>query len=216
MKKRYLVLADGSIFPGEAFGADVSAIGEAVFTTGMCGYLETLTDPSYYGQIVLQTFPLIGNYGVIPEDFEGKCHVRGYVVREVCDTPSNFRFPRNAGRVSPGKRCSRHFRRGYPRNHKKTPRVRRDERVSHRRGPDGQAGPSGGTFLHRTRRGEECECGCGPGISRRGNGKVPCRSHGFRREEKHCPRALPPRLPCDGGSGKHLFGSGTGACPRTG
>ena len=91
MKKRYLVLADGSIFPGEAFGADVSAIGEAVFTTGMCGYLETLTDPSYYGQIVLQTFPLIGNYGVIPEDFEGKCHVRGYVVREVCDTPSNFR-----------------------------------------------------------------------------------------------------------------------------
>ena len=73
MKKRYLVLADGSIFPGGAFGADVSAIGEAVFTTGMCGYLETLTDPSYYGQIVLQTFPLIGNYGVIPEDFEGKC-----------------------------------------------------------------------------------------------------------------------------------------------
>ena len=66
-------------------------IGELVFSTGMCGYIETLTDPSYYGQIVLQTFPLIGNYGMIEEDFEGKCRVRGYVVREYCDTPSNFR-----------------------------------------------------------------------------------------------------------------------------
>ena len=57
----------------------------------MVGYLETLTDPSYAGQIVMQTFPLIGNYGVIEDDFEGKCHVRGYVVREICDAPSNFR-----------------------------------------------------------------------------------------------------------------------------
>ena len=57
----------------------------------MNGYIETLTDPSYCGQIVLQTFPLIGNYGIIPADFEGKCCVRGYVVREQCQTPSNFR-----------------------------------------------------------------------------------------------------------------------------
>ena len=91
MSKRYLVLADGTCFEGEAFGADARAVGELVFTTGMVGYLETLTDPSYYGQIVLQTFPLIGNYGVIPEDFEGGCCVRGYVVREWCDAPSNFR-----------------------------------------------------------------------------------------------------------------------------
>ena len=76
MSKRYLVLADGTCFEGEAFGADARAVGELVFTTGMVGYLETLTDPSYYGQIVLQTFPLIGNYGVIPEDFEGGCCVR--------------------------------------------------------------------------------------------------------------------------------------------
>ena len=62
-----------------------------MFSTGMCGYIETLTDPSYYGQIVLQTFPLIGNYGIIEDDFEGKCRVRGYVVREYCDEPSNFR-----------------------------------------------------------------------------------------------------------------------------
>ena len=91
MKRRYLVLEDGTVFPGEAIGAECEAIGELVFTTGMCGYLETLTDPSYYGQIVMQTFPMIGNYGVIPEDFEGTCHVRGYVVRELCGQPSNFR-----------------------------------------------------------------------------------------------------------------------------
>ena len=66
-------------------------MGELVFTTGMCGYVETLTDPSYAGQIVMQTYPLIGNYGIIREDFEGACCVKGYVVREYCDTPSNFR-----------------------------------------------------------------------------------------------------------------------------
>ncbi len=91
MSKAYLILEDGTTFEGEAFGAADSRIGELVFTTGMCGYLETLTDPSYFGQMVLQTFPLIGNYGVIPADFEGKCCVRGYVVREWCRNPSNFR-----------------------------------------------------------------------------------------------------------------------------
>lgn len=92
-KKRYIQLATGEVFEGLAFGADIdrSTIGELVFTTGMGGYLETLTDESYWGQIVLQTFPLIGNYGVIEEDFEGLCTVRGYVVRDWCRTPSNFR-----------------------------------------------------------------------------------------------------------------------------
>ena len=91
MEKAYLVLSDGRVFEGRRIGASGSNIGELVFTTGMVGYLETLTDPSYAGQIVMQTFPLIGNYGVIPEDFEGKCAVRGYVVRELCEAPSNFR-----------------------------------------------------------------------------------------------------------------------------
>lgn len=91
MKKRYLVLSDGTVYEGEAFGADVTGIGELVFTTGMEGYTETLTDPSYYGQIVMQTFPLIGNYGIMSEDFEGKSGVMGYVVRECCKHPSNFR-----------------------------------------------------------------------------------------------------------------------------
>ncbi len=89
--KRYLILQDGTVFEGEGFGAEAECVGELVFTTGMCGYIETLTDPSYCGQIVMQTFPLIGNYGIIPEDFEGGCYVRGYVVREWCDSPSNFR-----------------------------------------------------------------------------------------------------------------------------
>lgn len=91
MKKAFLVLNNGMAFEGQRIGADGDAIGELVFTTGMCGYLETLTDPSYAGQIVLQTFPLIGNYGVIESDFEGACAVRGYVVRECCAAPSNFR-----------------------------------------------------------------------------------------------------------------------------
>ena len=91
MKKAYLVLNNGRVFEGTRIGADGDGLGELVFTTGMTGYLETLTDPSYAGQIILQTFPLIGNYGVIPEDFEGPCLAKGYVVRELCETPSNFR-----------------------------------------------------------------------------------------------------------------------------
>ena len=91
MSKAYLVLADGTVYEGERFGAEAECVGELVFSTGVAGYIETLTDPSYYGQIVMQTFPLIGNYGIIEEDFEGECRVKGYVVREWCDTPSNFR-----------------------------------------------------------------------------------------------------------------------------
>lgn len=91
MEKAYLVLENGTVFEGRSFGAAPDAIGELVFTTGVVGYIETLTDPSYAGQIITQTYPLIGNYGIIPEDFEGKCTARGYVVREWCPTPSNFR-----------------------------------------------------------------------------------------------------------------------------
>ena len=91
MKKGYLVLSDGRYFEGQRIGADTDTVGELVFTTGMCGYIETLTDPSYSGQIVMQTFPLIGNYGIIKSDFEGECAISGYIVREICETPSNFR-----------------------------------------------------------------------------------------------------------------------------
>ncbi len=88
----YLTLQNGTRFTGKRFGADGDVLGELVFTTGMTGYIETLTDPSYYGQIVIQTFPLIGNYGVIPSDCESKKPwVSAYIVREKCDMPSNFR-----------------------------------------------------------------------------------------------------------------------------
>jgi len=90
--KAYLILENGKVFEGEYFGAQGEVTGEIVFTTGMTGYLETLTDPSYCGQIVLQTFPLIGNYGVIPEDFENaSIGVRAYITKYPCKTPSNFR-----------------------------------------------------------------------------------------------------------------------------
>jgi carbamoyl-phosphate synthase small subunit len=92
----YLVLENGSIFAGKPFGAEGEVIAEVVFATAMTGYLETLTDPSYYGQMAVQTFPLIGNYGVIPEDFESKkIHMRAYIVREWCEQPSNFRSQGN-------------------------------------------------------------------------------------------------------------------------
>ena len=88
----WLMLSDGTVFKGKSFGIKADAIGEVVFTTAMTGYAETLTDPSYFGQIVVQTFPLIGNYGIIENDFESrKSFVSGYVVREWCRSPSNFR-----------------------------------------------------------------------------------------------------------------------------
>ena len=91
-RKAYLILENGTVFEGKSFGAEKETMGELVFTTAMTGYLETLTDPSYYGQVVIQTFPLIGNYGVIPSDFESKVpSLRGYIVREWCQAPSNFR-----------------------------------------------------------------------------------------------------------------------------
>lgn len=91
-KTGYLVLENGKVFRGERFGAAGEVTAEVVFTTGMTGYLETLTDPSYWGQMVVQTFPLIGNYGVIPADFEsGSIGPRAYIVKHWCQEPSNFR-----------------------------------------------------------------------------------------------------------------------------
>lgn len=91
-KKAVLVLEDGSFFFGEGFGAVGVAQGELVFNTGMTGYVEALTDPSYAGQILMMTYPLIGNYGVCKEDFESDgIKVEGFVVRELCERPSNWR-----------------------------------------------------------------------------------------------------------------------------
>ena len=88
----YLILANGQVFRGQSIGCPGTTIGEVVFATGMVGFEETLTDPSYYGQIITQTYPLIGNYGMNSEDVEsGRIWAKGYIVREACKTPSNFR-----------------------------------------------------------------------------------------------------------------------------
>ncbi len=94
LEPAYLALADGTIFEGFAWGASGTVTGEVVFTTGMTGYQEVLTDPSYVGQIVTMTAPHIGNTGINAEDVEsrrGQPHVSGFVMREPCEQPSNHR-----------------------------------------------------------------------------------------------------------------------------
>ncbi|HUS81741.1 MAG TPA: glutamine-hydrolyzing carbamoyl-phosphate synthase small subunit [Dehalococcoidia bacterium] len=90
-EKAFLVLEDGSTYEGEAFGADTGAGGEVVFDTAMAGYQEALTDPSFAGQILVMTYPLVGNYGINRFDVESnRIHVNGLVVREHCDIPSHW------------------------------------------------------------------------------------------------------------------------------
>lgn len=92
MKKRYLVLENGSVYEGEAFGSDVDVIAELVFNTGMSGYQESITDLSYRGEIIVFTYPLIGNYGINRDDFESlKPAASAIVVHEIARRPSNWR-----------------------------------------------------------------------------------------------------------------------------
>ncbi|MGI6257041.1 MAG: carbamoyl phosphate synthase small subunit [Anaerovoracaceae bacterium] len=94
----YLFLEDGTMFEGYSLGVPGTTMGEVVFSTSMTGYLETLTDPSYYGQIVVQTFPLIGNYGINEADKESsRVWLSGYIIREWCYEPSNFRSKSDLG-----------------------------------------------------------------------------------------------------------------------
>ncbi|MGX7058907.1 carbamoyl phosphate synthase small subunit [Vagococcus humatus] len=89
---KLLLLEDGTMFKGEGFGADVSTTGEIVFTTGMTGYQESITDPSYCGQMITFTYPLIGNYGINRDDMESiEPTCKGVIVKEVCRRPSNWR-----------------------------------------------------------------------------------------------------------------------------
>ena len=90
--KAYLILEDGTVFSGTSIGSEREVISEFVFNTSMTGYLEVLTDPSYAGQAVVMTYPLIGNYGICREDMEsGRPWPDGYIVRELSRIPSNFR-----------------------------------------------------------------------------------------------------------------------------
>jgi len=96
--KAILALEDGTIFKGESFGAQGQSCGEIVFNTSMCGYQEILTDPSYKGQIVAMTYPLIGNYGVNKEDVEsGRIFLEGFVVKEYSKIASNWRQANSLG-----------------------------------------------------------------------------------------------------------------------
>lgn len=98
MKKRLLVLENGRYFLGDAFGADGTAVSEIVFNTQMVGYQEILTDPSYLGQMVVMSYPLIGNYGLTDEDNESRgIFLNGLIVREYNDQPSNFRASKTLG-----------------------------------------------------------------------------------------------------------------------
>lgn len=91
MKKK-LILQSGEVFNGIGFGANLDTDGEVVFNTGMTGYQELISDPSYCGQIVTMTYPLIGNYGINRDDFESiEPAIKGLIVKEICDLPSNFR-----------------------------------------------------------------------------------------------------------------------------
>ena len=90
---RKIVLADGSEYYGYGFGANLDRVCELVFDTSMCGYQEIISDPAYTGQMVLMTYPLIGNYGITDEDYESKNPTcGGLIVREYNDNPSNFRY----------------------------------------------------------------------------------------------------------------------------
>ncbi len=90
--KAYLILEDGTVFTGKSIGSTREVISEIVFNTSMTGYLEVLTDPSYAGQAVAMTYPLIGNYGICRRDMESKrSRVDGFIVRELSRLSSNFR-----------------------------------------------------------------------------------------------------------------------------
>ncbi|CAD7773954.1 Carbamoyl-phosphate synthase small chain [Candidatus Methanoperedenaceae archaeon GB37] len=98
--KALVVLEDGTVFEGRSFTVSGEALGEVVFNTSMMGYQEILTDPSYKGQIVTMTYPLIGNYGINQEDIESaNIQVEGFIVKEYCPFPSNWRSEKNLGRL---------------------------------------------------------------------------------------------------------------------
>ena len=131
MKDAYILLEDGQIFKGKRIGSERDTIGELVFTTSMIGCNKTLTDPTYYGQLVLFTFPSVGNCGLITADFESEgVHAFGCVMRELCDTPSNFRMEGTLGAYP------RHLRGRHPPPDGHPARLRDDERL-HLRRPDG-------------------------------------------------------------------------------
>ena len=113
--KAFLILEDGTVFEGTSIGSTREVISEIVFNTSMTGYLEVLTDPSYAGQAVVMTYPLIGNYGICYEDMESeRPWPDGYIVRELSRIPSNFRSEDTIQNFLRNNRHSRYQRHRYP------------------------------------------------------------------------------------------------------
>ena len=123
-----LALEDGRFFEGESFGATGTHVGEICFNTSMTGYQEVLTDPSYRGQIVAMTYPLIGNYGTNALDQESRePHVRGFVIEELSEIPSNWRSEMSLEDYLRAMENSRRAGNRYPRVDAASARTRRDE-----------------------------------------------------------------------------------------
>ena len=139
VREAYLVLEDGSVYQGESMGAVGTTCGEVVFNTSMTGYQEILTDPSYAGQIVVATYPLIGNYGVNERDVESRrIQVAGYVVREQSRNPSHYRSDGAIDEYLASTEHSRHQQSGYPCRDQAYPAGRRNDGVPHFRVESGR------------------------------------------------------------------------------
>ena len=131
-KQAYLVLADGSFYEGFSFGGEADTFGEVVFNTSMIGYQEMLTDPSYAGQILVPTYPLIGNYGVNGQDDEtDRIQVRGFVVREECLEPSHYLNKKTIHQYLARWRDLRDLRSGYAGHYPETALGRGDDGDDH-------------------------------------------------------------------------------------
>ena len=134
IKRAILVLADGSVYEGNSFGAEADAFGEVVFATGMTGYQEMLTDPSFAGQILIPTYPLIGNYGVNPADWESEKSA-GTGLRCTRGMLRTLQLPVrwHRQRLSYTGRYPGHLGSGHPRHHPQTTQPRRDDGHDHHR-----------------------------------------------------------------------------------
>ncbi len=130
--KAFLILEDGTVFEGTHIGADKEIISEIVFNTSMAGYLEVLTDPSYAGQAVCMTYPLIGNYGICRDDCESeRPWPDGFIVRELSRIPSNFRCEGHNSEFLSRNMISRYRWYRYKSPDKDPKRKRYNERYDH-------------------------------------------------------------------------------------
>ncbi len=203
--KAYVALEDGRVFEGKGFGLEGEKEGEIVFNTSMTGYQEIMTDPSYKGQIVTMTYPLIGNYGVNEDDVESDApKVEGFIVREFSKIASNWRatgdlegyFRKHniiAVEEIDTRALTRHLRvRGVMKGIISTAGGDPEDLVRKAKGSRGIVGVD---LVQEVTCKAPYEFG-GPDMSEKGEGPAALRCHGFRGEEEHPADPAPHRLPC--------------------